>query len=432
MRKVGFVTLGCKVNQVETAAMEGLFQRAGYEIVSFTEKADIYIINTCAVTSLGERKSRQMIHRAKRLNPEAVIAVTGCYAQLSSEEIQEIPGVRVILGTRNRQDIVKLVQKAEHEDGLFSELTDISTARVFEDIPLYDMPGHTRAFLKIQEGCNNFCSYCIIPYTRGSLRSRSLESISREAGHLLEAGFRELVLTGIHLGAYGRDLSDNITLADAVQQVLSVNGVRRLRLGSLESVEFSPALRQLMLSDERFARQLHLPLQSGSDQVLQAMNRHYTAKDFANLLRALQTDVPGLAITTDIIVGFPGETEEMFQDSISFIKSLDFARIHVFPYSSRPGTPAAAMPEQVPSIVKKDRAHVMQELADRKALAFRSRQLGGRGIVLFEQAADGISHGLTGNYIKVYTRDKVECGRMYEVSLSVSYKDGVMGSVCEK
>lgn len=432
MRKVGFVTLGCKVNQVETAAMEGLFQRAGYEIVPFTEKADIYIINTCAVTSLGERKSRQMIHRAKRLNPEAVIAVTGCYAQLSSEEIQEIPGVRVILGTRNRQDIVKLVQKAEHEDGLFSELTDISTARVFEDIPLYDMPGHTRAFLKIQEGCNNFCSYCIIPYTRGSLRSRSLESISREAGHLLEAGFRELVLTGIHLGAYGRDLSDNITLADAVQQVLSVNGVRRLRLGSLESVEFSPALRQLMLSDERFARQLHLPLQSGSDQVLQAMNRHYTAKDFANLLRALQTDVPGLAITTDIIVGFPGETEEMFQDSISFVKSLDFARIHVFPYSSRPGTPAAALPEQVPSIVKKDRTHVMQELADRKALEFRSRQLGGRGIVLFEQAADGISHGLTGNYIKVYTRDKVECGRMYEVSLSASYKDGVMGSVCEK
>lgn len=427
MPKVALTTLGCKVNQFETEVMEGLFKKKGYEVVPFAEAADFYIINTCSVTSLGERKSRQLIRRARRQNEQAIIAVTGCYSQLAPEEIKAIEGVRVVLGTKERGHIVEYVEQAAREDGVLDEVTDIMQADAFEDIPLFDMPERTRAFLKIQEGCTNFCSYCIIPYARGPLRSRHPESVLQEAKKLVAAGFKEIVLTGIHLGAYGRDLAENVTLADAARAVLTLPELKRLRLGSLESIELSPELFALIRSDERFAKHLHLPLQAGSDAILKAMNRHYDTAEFARLIETVEDAVPGVAISTDIIVGFPGETEELFQQSLDFAARMNFARMHVFPYSRRKGTPAASMPDQVAPEVKKDRVHRMQQLADQKAAEFHAAFLGRTVGVLFETAHEGVWDGLTGNYIRVYTDAPVTGGSISRVRLERLYRDGIWG-----
>ena len=430
MPKVALTTLGCKVNQFETETMEGLFKKQGYEIVPFTEAADFYVINTCSVTSLGEKKSRQLIRRAKRQNEQAIIAVTGCYSQVAPEEIKAIDGVRVVLGTKERAHIVDSVERAAREDGILDEVTDIMQADAFEDIPLYDVPQRTRAFLKIQEGCSNFCSYCIIPYARGPLRSRHPDSVLQEARKLVDMGFKEIVLTGIHLGAYGRDLAEEVTLADAARAVLSIPDLRRLRLGSLESIELSPELFQLIREDERFAKHLHLPLQAGSDEILQAMNRHYDTARFAELIDTVEASVPGIAMSTDIIVGFPGETEDMFRRSLDFVAKMNFARMHVFPYSKRKGTPAATMPDQVPEPVKKERVHRMQQLADKKAAEFHAGFLGHTMKVLFETEHQGITDGLTGNYIRVYTDAPVVSGEIYAVKLERLYRDGMWGHIC--
>lgn len=421
------MTLGCKVNQFETETMEGLFRKAGYEIVPFTERADVYIINTCSVTMLGEKKSRQLIRRARRENEDALIAVTGCYAQLAPEIIAQLPGVRLVVGTKDRARIVELVEEAAKADGVVREVGDIMHADTFEDIPLFSAPERTRAFLKIQEGCQNFCTYCIIPYTRGPLRSRPIESIRREAEKLLKAGFREIVLTGIHLGAYGRDLEENVTLADAAAAVLEFPELKRLRLGSLESIELSPELFALIRSDKRFARHLHLPLQAGSDAILKTMNRHYTAEEFSKLLEKVRAEVPGVAITTDIIVGFPGETEELFEEGLAFSAKQGFARMHVFPYSRRPGTPAAKMSNQISQTEKKDRVHRMQTLADSMAEKFHESFLGETADVLFETETDGIIDGLTDTYIRVYTDARLPLGEIAQMKLIKLYKDGVWG-----
>ena len=429
MPKVALTTLGCKVNQFETETMEGLFKRAGYTVVPFEERADVYVINTCSVTSLGDRKSRQIIRRAHRENERAVIAVCGCYAQVAPEEIKAIEGVRVVLGTKERAQIVDYVERALREDGILDGVGDIMQAHTFEDIPLYDSPQRTRAFLKIEDGCENFCSYCIIPYARGPVKSRALSHIRAEAEKLVRAGFHEIVLTGIHLGAYGRDLGGEVTLADACREVLSVAGLRRLRLGSLESLELSPELFALIREDERFCAHLHLPLQAGSDAVLHAMNRHYDTAEFARLIEGVRREVPGIAISTDIIVGFPGETEEMFAESLAFVARLGFSRMHVFPYSRRTGTPAARMADQVPEPVKKERVHRMQALAREKTAAFEQSFLGETLRVLFETRADGVTDGLTDNYIRVCVADDLPSGTLAAVRLERLYRDGVWGSV---
>ena len=410
--KVALTTLGCKVNQFETETMEGLFKQRGYEVVPFDACADVYVINTCSVTSLGDRKSRQIIRRAHRENPQAIVAVCGCYAQVAPEEIRAIEGVRVVLGTKERAHIVDYVEKAMHEDGIQGTITDIMQAKTFEDIPLYDSPERTRAFLKIEDGCQNFCSYCIIPYARGPVKSRQPEHVRREAEKLVARGFKEIVLTGIHLGAYGRE-------------VLSVPGLKRLRLGSLESIELSPELFALIRADERFCAHLHLPLQAGSDKVLKDMNRHYDTAEFARLIKHVEQEVPGVAISTDIIVGFPGETEEDFQQGLDFVEKMNFARMHVFPYSRRTGTPAAARKDQVEEAVKKERVHRMQALADRKAEEFHKSFIGREMRVLFETEKDGITDGLTDNYIRVYTDDTVDCGEIYTVKIDKLWRDGV-------
>lgn len=432
MSTVAFITLGCKVNQYETEAMEGLFKQQGYAIVSHTEPADVYVINTCSVTSFGDKKSRQLIRRVHRLNEKAVIAVTGCYSQASPEQVKAIEGVRVVLGTRERGHIVDYVKQALQEGGIIDGVTDIMQATEFEDIPLYEMPARTRAFLKIQEGCTNFCSYCIIPFTRGPLRSRSLASIRAEAEKLLSNGFKEIVFTGIHLGAYGKDFKDGTSLYDAAREVLDLPGLRRLRLSSLESIELSPELLELIKSHPKFAHHLHLPLQAGSDAVLKKMNRHYNRAEFAELIANVRDKVPGVAISTDIIVGFPGETEEMFAESLNYIQDLDFARVHVFPYSPRAGTPAAKMPDQVSEPVKKDRVHRLQQLADEMAEKYHRKYLGTVQEVLFETKEKGITDGLTDTYIRVYTDDDVLPGEIYKVHLEKLYKDGVYGKIYKR
>ncbi len=429
MQTVALTTLGCKVNQFETETMEGLFKQRGYEIVPFGERADVYVINTCSVTSLGDRKSRQMIRRAKRQNESAIIAVTGCYAQVSPDEVKSIEGVRIVLGTKERTRIVDYVEQAAREDGLLDGVSDVMGAGEFEDIPLFGVPTRTRAFLKIEDGCQNFCSYCIIPYARGPVKSRQLPHIRREAEKLAAAGFKEIVLTGIHLGAYGKDLPGHVTLADACREVLSVPGFKRLRLGSLESIELSPDLFSLIREEERFCAHLHLPMQAGSDAVLKAMNRHYDTAEFGRLIQDVERELPGVAVSTDVIVGFPGETEELFRESLDFVERMNFSRMHVFPYSRRKGTPAAAMAGQVPEHVKKERVHRMQALADRKAEEFHRSFLGKKMRVLFETEQEGITDGLTDNYIRVYTGDAVKTEEIYAVFLEKLYKDGVWGRI---
>lgn len=440
MPQVAFATLGCKVNQFETEVMEGLFKARGYDIVNFNQHADIYVINTCSVTNLGEKKSRQLIRRAGRQNPEAIIAVAGCYSQISPEQVAQIPGVDVIVGTQDRAKIVELVEAAAHSNrtSQLNAVSDIMHAREFEDIPLFSMPGRTRAFLKIQEGCTNFCTYCIIPYARGPLRSRSLASIAAETKKLVAAGFSEIVLTGIHLGAFGRDLSSNepkITLVEAVETVLAAGGSRlvRLRLGSLESIEISDKLISLMQTDKRLCPHLHLPLQSGDDRILKAMNRHYTTAEYKGLINGIKAHIPGIAITTDIIVGFPGETEDIFESTLSFVNTMEFAKVHIFPYSRRTGTPAAGFPGQISEADKRRRVLRLQQLANKKSKEYHQLFLKKKLTVLFESfETNGTVSGLTSNYLRVHAPGKEESvGKIATVKLEQLYQDGFWGQISE-
>lgn len=433
MPRVAFTTLGCKVNRFETEVMEGLFKQRGYEITPFEQVADVYVINTCSVTHLGERKSRQLIRRAIRLNEEAIVAVAGCYAQVSPEQIEAIEGVNVIVGTQERHRIVDLVEQVGQSRGTMNIVANIMKADHFEDIPLFETPeGRTRSFLKIQEGCTNFCTYCIIPYARGPLRSRPLESVTREAEKLIAAGFKEIVLTGIHLGAYGRDAQGAITLVDAVKAVLSIEGLVQLRLGSLESIEVSDELIAIMQQDDRLCPHLHLPLQAGDNQVLKAMNRHYTLAEYQKLIYSIQDKVDNIGISTDIIVGFPGETLEMFENALRFVESMDFSRMHIFPYSRRSGTPAADYADQVPEDEKRRRVQMMQKLAEKKAAEFQERFLNKQMAVLFEPEQGGIIEGFTGNYIRVYASGNHGAQeKVCNVHLEKPYRDGIWGTIID-
>lgn len=407
MAKIAFYTLGCKVNQADTASMENLFLRSGHQLVSFDGEADVYIINTCVVTNTGQRKSRQTIHRAIRKNPNALIVVTGCYPQTAAEEVKAIAGVDMIIGNQDRAQIVQLVEErlAHRQTDTLDAVHKLTASTAFEEMAAGDITDKTRAFLKIQEGCNQFCTYCIIPYARGPLRSRSLESIRTETQRLISAGFKEIVLIGIHLGCYGKENPDGPTLYDAVKTVLDVPGVQRLRLGSLESVEVEPRLLTLMQEDARFCRHLHLPLQSGCDKVLQAMHRPYTTAKFKTLLADIKTKVPDIAITTDVIVGFPGETEADFETTCKFAESCGFSKMHIFPFSARKGTPAEKFAGAVTEAVKKERADILGRIDETMHKAFLQAMVGQTAEVLFEQpAGEDYFEGLTGNYQRVFVK----------------------------
>lgn len=407
MAKIAFYTLGCKVNQADTASMENLFLRSGHQLVSFDGEADVYIINTCVVTNTGQRKSRQTIHRAIRKNPNALIVVTGCYPQTAAEEVKAIAGVDMIIGNQDRAQIVQLVEErlAHRQTDTLDAVHKLTASTAFEEMAAGDITDKTRAFLKIQEGCNQFCTYCIIPYARGPLRSRSLESIRTETQRLISAGFKEIVLIGIHLGCYGKENPNGPTLYDAVKTVLEVPGVQRLRLGSLESVEVEPRLLTLMQEDARFCRHLHLPLQSGCDKVLQAMHRPYTTAKFKTLLADIKTRVPDIAITTDVIVGFPGETEADFETTCKFAESCGFSKMHIFPFSARKGTPAEKFAGAVTEAVKKERADILGRIDETMHKAFLQAMVGQTVEVLFEQpAGEDYFEGLTGNYQRVFVK----------------------------
>lgn len=404
MAKIAFYTLGCKVNQADSASMENLFLRAGHQIVSFDSNADVYIINTCVVTNTGQRKSRQTIHRAIRKNPNALIVVTGCYPQTAAEEVKAIAGVDMIIGNQDRAQIVQLVEErlAHRQTDTLDAVHKLTASTAFEEMAAGDITDKTRAFLKIQEGCNQFCTYCIIPYARGPLRSRSLESIRTETQRLISAGFKEIVLIGIHLGCYGKENPDGPTLYDAVKTVLDVPGVQRLRLGSLESVEVEPRLLTLMQEDARFCRHLHLPLQSGCDKTLQAMHRPYTTAKFKTLLADIKTKVTDIAITTDVILGFPGETEADFETTCKFAESCGFSKMHIFPFSARKGTPAEKFAGAVTEAVKKERADVLGKIDEVMHRRFLEGMVGSKAEILFEQPAGEFFEGLTGNYQRVF------------------------------
>ncbi len=426
--KVAFHTLGCKVNQYETEAMQKLFRAAGYDIVPDAEEADVVVVNTCTVTALSSQKSRQIIRRFARANQNAVLTVVGCYAQNQPQEISKIEGVDVIIGTADRMKIVELVEAALKNRGeKILRVGDVEKISAFEELP--HTPDRTRAFLKIEDGCNNFCSYCIIPYVRGRVRSRSLENIRAECFELAASGYKEIVLTGIHVGAYGNDFKNKTTLVDAVETVLNSASPVRLRLGSIESVEVSDALINLMKNDPRICNHLHIPLQSGSDKILRAMRRPYTTKDFSDLTARLIEEFPEISIGTDLIVGFPGETDELFDETLEFIKNQPFSKIHVFPFSAREGTVAATLPNQIPAQVKKNRAARALEVSKIKEKSFAEKIIGKTVEIIAETETDGLVDGLTKNYIRVYVpaSPKIKLGELVKIKITGTFLNGVEG-----
>ena len=402
-KKIAFITLGCKVNLYDTEAMAELFTEKGYEVVDFEEYADVYLINTCTVTNLGDKKSRQMIRRAKRINPNSVVVATGCYAQVASEEVAKIEGINIVIGTKNRSEIVETVENYVAENGVVNNVSDIMGENEFEPLQISRLTNRTRAYIKIQEGCNRYCTYCIIPYARGPIRSRKPEEVVEEVKKLAENGFKEVVLTGIHVASYGLDLG-NITLADIIEKVHSVDGIERIRFSSMEPLAIDNEFVARMSKLPKVCDHYHLSLQSGCNRTLKRMNRKYNAEQYAEACERLRNAFPNVAITTDIIVGFPDETEEDFKESLAFAERMKLDKIHTFPYSPKKGTPAAKMKNQISGDVKSQRSKEMIALSDKMNIDFLNNNIGKTVPVLFEDMENGFWQGHTTNYIKVLAK----------------------------
>lgn len=402
-KKIAFITLGCKVNLYDTEAMAELFTEKGYKVVDFEEYADVYLINTCTVTNLGDKKSRQMIRRAKRINPNSVVVATGCYAQVASEEVAKIEGINIVIGTKNRSEIVETVENYVAENGVVNNVSDIMGEKEFEPLQISRLTNRTRAYIKIQEGCNRYCTYCIIPYARGPIRSRKPEEVIEEVEKLAENGFKEVVLTGIHVASYGLDLG-NITLADIIEKVHSVDGIERIRFSSMEPLAIDDEFVARMSKLPKVCDHYHLSLQSGCNRTLKRMNRKYNAEQYAEACERLRNAFPNVAITTDIIVGFPDETEEDFKESLAFAERMKLDKIHTFPYSPKKGTPAAKMKNQIPGDVKSQRSKEMIALSDKMNIDFLNNNIGKTVPVLFEDMENGFWQGHTTNYIKVLAK----------------------------
>ena len=420
MKKAALHNLGCKVNAYETEAMQQLLEEAGYEIVPFSEKADVYVVNTCSVTNMADRKSRQMLHKAKKLNPDSIVVGAGCYVQTKEQEAISDLAIDIIIGNNKKHELVSLIneymakRENTHSD-LFTEnaVIDINdNKQEFEELFLSKTAEHTRAFIKVQDGCNQFCSYCIIPYARGRVRSRSIENVLAEVNRLAQNGFKEIVLTGIHLSSYGVDCDDN--LLHLIQEVHKVEGIERIRLGSFEprliTEEFASELSKL----EKVCPHFHLSLQSGCDETLNRMNRKYTTEEYARSCKLLRKYFDHPAITTDVIVGFPGETEEEFEKTKEYLEKIHFYEMHIFKYSKRQGTRAAVMDNQVPDEIKTKRSSILIELGNRMSKEYRDYYIGMDKEVLFEEKTklSGKDYfvGYTKEYVKVAieTQENVE------------------------
>ena len=417
---VSIFTLGCKVNQYETQAMRELFEKRGYNVIFDGEIADIYIINTCTVTNIGDKKSRQFIRRANRNNPDAIIAAVGCYAQMSPQEVLSIDGVNIIIGTNDRNKIVDIVEKCKPNEKINS-VDDIMKVKQFEEMSVKNIMGKTRAFLKIQEGCNQYCSYCIIPYARGPIRSRSKPEIIDEIKNLVDKGFKEVVLTGIHVASYGKDLNSDETLIDILKEVNNIEGLKRIRLSSLEPTIFTDEFLRELSQLNKICHHFHLSLQSGCNSVLKRMNRRYTTEQYRDIVNKIREIYPKIALTTDIIVGFPGETEEEFNITYNFVKEIGFSEIHVFKYSPRKGTPAAGYKNQVDGLTKRYRSERLIELGKQLKRDYYIMFIGKNKEVLFEMLSGKITgyiEGYTDNYLKVLApSDDIKEGELAMVRL---------------
>lgn len=430
--KVAFHTLGCKVNQHDSAIMAALFQDAGYTIVDFNDKADVYVVNTCTVTHLSDRKSRQMIRRAAGENPDATVVVCGCYAQTAKNELEALDEVDLIIGTNERHRVVEAVEEFRANHVKTAYMPDDDELFVYEDLPHERVSGMTRAYVKVQEGCDQFCAYCIIPYARGPLRSRSEEDTIAEINMLVDKGYKEVILTGIHLGAYGRGVKDQTCdLTGLCRRILDETKIERLRLGSLEGIEVTDELIDMIATNPRMAQHLHLPLQSGCDRTLEAMRRPYDSEAFRDMMRSIRQRVPDIAITTDLMVGFPDETEEDFKESLVFCNDIAFANMHIFKYSMRGGTPAAAMTGQIDPQIKERRAKQMADVAQKNKHEYEQRFVGKTlRILVEEQNQEGLWTGHSSNYLFVaFPGEGIQSGDFVDVKLTEAGKNHLLGEI---
>ena len=431
MKKVAFYTLGCKVNQYETEAMLEMFEKEGYSQVESEDYADVYVINTCTVTHMSDRKSRQYIRRVKKKNPDAIIAVVGCYSQVSPEEILEIEEVNLVMGTNDRRKIVEEIKQLDSTKKA-STVDDIMKVKAFEEIEISQTNGKTRAFMKIQDGCDRFCSYCIIPYARGRVRSRDINSIMDEVHKLVNNGFKEFVLTGIHVASYGKDVKDaEINLLSVIKSINDVNGVERIRLSSVEPILFTEEFVSEVSKMKKVCPHYHLSLQSGCDETLNRMNRRYTTSEYKTIVDRLRENIPNVAITTDVIVGFPGETNNEFSKTYEFLRDIELSQMHIFKYSPRKGTPAATMENQIDPQMKQLRSDKLLNLSKENFNKFASKFIGQELEVLFEQnIVDDKYEGLTPNYIRVVVPSENDIqGKILKVKITDvknEYVEGIL------
>lgn len=427
MSSVSIVTLGCKANQFESAAMERMLGERGYDVIPFEQGAELVIVNTCTVTSATDAQSRKLIRRARRLNEDCRIVVTGCYAQIQPQQLVELPGVAYVIGNAEKQDLIEILCA----DGPRVQVGDISRQQQCPDLKIASFSEHSRAFVQIQSGCNAFCSYCIIPYARGRSRSVQQSAVVDQINQLVAAGYREVVLTGIHIGNYGHDLASASTLTDLLNVLLEKTEGCRIRLGSVEPQEVNETLIDCVQQSSRLCPHFHIPLQSGCDEVLRRMNRHYTTQQFRDTLDLLRRKIPRVSIGIDVISGFPGETEAEHQQTCAFISSLPVHYLHVFPFSARPGTPAATMTDQVPGDVAKQRAAELRAIGERKAREYRQQFVGQYlDVVLESRTKNEQWQGTSAEYLTVIVADSEGCaGQLVGVEITEEQGDYLVGTV---
>ena len=401
-KKVAFCSLGCKVNQYETNAMAQKFVANGYEIVEFDEYADVYIVNTCTVTNIADRKSRQMLRRAKEINKDATLVACGCYEKVAKEELKKIPEIDLIIGNNEKNDIISIIENHIAQKGTEDIVSDVMYKLDYVELGTTTYTEKTRAVIKIQDGCDRFCSYCLIPYARGHIRSRKIENVIEEIKKVVEEGINEVVITGIHIASYGRDFKgENIGLIDLLEEINKIKGLHRIRLGSIEPTIITEEFVKRLSKLDKICDHFHLSLQSGCTETLKRMNRRYTTEEFKEVTKRLRTKFPNAALTTDIIVGFPGETEEEFNMTYEFLKEIAFYKMHVFKYSQRKGTKAAVMPNQIDGKVKEERSKKLIELSNENEYNYNKKYIGREVEVLFEEREGEYLKGHTTNYIVV-------------------------------
>ncbi|AZO95004.1 tRNA (N(6)-L-threonylcarbamoyladenosine(37)-C(2))-methylthiotransferase MtaB [Halocella sp. SP3-1] len=434
MATVAFHTLGCKVNHYESEAMMDLFKDKGYQLVDFNDRADIYVVNTCTVTNEAARKSRQLARRAKRNNPVATVVMVGCYTQVSPDEVSNIEEIDLVIGTSKRTDIVRMVEEVRSNCNFTAEIVDWQELKEFEELRVNTLTETTRAYVKVEEGCNQFCTYCIIPYARGPVRSREIDSVLEEVEELVNGGVKEIILTGTHLGAYGYDWGENDSLVKLLKHLSAVDDLAHIRLSSIEVTEINDNLLALIAREDKLCSHLHLPLQSGSDYILKAMKRPYSKREFNVVVDKVRNIIEDIAITTDLIVGFPGEEEKYFKESYDFVKEIAFSRLHVFPFSARRGTPAAKMKGQLAGDIKKYYSKMMRQLNKELMQQYQQGFIGDIRSLIIEEKRDyqtGKLTGMTDNYLRVLCDgDNEMMGKLVDVKLINSFNhENLIGKI---